>query len=199
MKYVQSGRLAGRLGATAKRLKNDFKFGRGNRSSSSRARLSGGGIRSACTRFTGKSSNFPTLLKRALILHQAHRSARVNGDALRAAIYLRSRVELDGKSDFVTNNDIAELVRGHQDPELLQAANREARDHVRSGSFTTDNWRELIDLFRGYFGLIPYPDLPEGTPDITPIRGGDISAQPRVSSARSLLSERSTCRPTEAD
>ena len=60
------------------------------------------------------------------------------------------------------------LFREYPDQERIRKHHRTTYDKVRNEWLPEDKWLHLVSIFQGYFGIIAYPDLPEGTPVILP-------------------------------
>jgi hypothetical protein len=105
------------------------------------------------------------------LTHEAIVATQITNEALLAACYIRARFCHDGKGDFICNQDITfieKLFREYPDKKHIQDLYQTAFDKVREEQLPDDKWLHLVSIFRGYFGIVTYPDLPEGTPVIIP-------------------------------
>jgi hypothetical protein len=98
-------------------------------------------------------------------------ATQITDAALLAACYIRAKFCLDGKGDSICNQDITfieKLFKEYPDEKHIQKLYRTTFDKVRDEQLPDDKWLHLVSIFLGYFGIITYPDLPEGTPVIIP-------------------------------
>jgi len=96
---------------------------------------------------------------------------QVTDETLLAASFIRARFLLGGKSDIINNQDITfieKVFREYPDQERIRKHHCTTYDKVRNERLPEDKWLHLVSIFRGYFGIIVYPDLPEGSPVILP-------------------------------
>jgi hypothetical protein len=111
-------------------------------------------------------------------------ATEITNEALLAACYIRARFYLDGKGDFICNQNITfieKLFKEYPDQKHIQDLYRTAFDKVRDEQLPDDKWLHLVSIFQGYSGIITYPDLPEGTPVIIPSATGEDSLLSAVS------------------
>jgi hypothetical protein len=105
-------------------------------------------------------------------------ATQITDEALLAACYIRAKFCLDGKGDSICNQDITfikKLFKEYPDEKHGQELYRTTFDKVRDEQLQDNKCLHLVSILRGYFGIITYPDLPEGTPVIIPSRTGDDS------------------------
>jgi hypothetical protein len=105
-------------------------------------------------------------------------ATQITDEALLAAAYIRSKFRIFGKSDFICNQDITfieKLFKEYPDRQQIRKIYRTAFFKVRDEQLPDEKWLHLISIFRGYFGIITYPDLPDGTPVVTPSKLGEGS------------------------
>jgi len=111
-------------------------------------------------------------------------ATQATDEALLAASYIRVRFRLDGKSDIICNQDITfieKLFKEYPDQQRIREHYRTAYDKVQNEWLPDDKWTHLVSIFRGYFGIVMYPDLPEGGPVILPDETGEDSLLSTVS------------------
>jgi len=105
-------------------------------------------------------------------------ATQITDEAILAAAYIRSKFRISGKSDFICNQDITfieKLFKEYPDQEHIRDLYRSAFYKVRDEELPDEKWLYLVSIFHGYFGIIVYPDLPDGTPVITPSKNGEDS------------------------
>jgi len=81
-------------------------------------------------------------------------------------------------SDVICNQDITfieKLFKEHPDQQRIREHYRTVYDKVQNEWLPDDKWIHLVSIFRGYLGIVTYPDLPEGTPVILPDETGEDS------------------------
>jgi len=105
-------------------------------------------------------------------------ATQITDEAILATAYIRSKFRISGKSDFICNQDITfieKLFKEYPDQEHIRDLYRSAFYKVRDEELPDEKWLYLVSIFRSYFGIIVYPDLPNGTPVITPSENGEDS------------------------
>jgi len=105
-------------------------------------------------------------------------ATQITDEAILAAAYIRSKFRISGKSDFICNQDITfieKLFKEYPDQEHIRDLYCSAFYKVWDEELPDEKWLYLVSIFHGYFGIIVYPDLPDGTPVITPSKNSEDS------------------------
>jgi len=132
----------------------------------------------------GSPSEISHFLKRTEANTRDAVATQATDEALLAASYIHVRFRLDGKSDIICNQDITfieKLFKEHPNQQRIREHYRTAYDKVQNEWLPDHKWIHLVSIFPGYFGIVMYPDLPEGTPVILPDKTGEDSLLSTVS------------------
>ena len=84
------------------------------------------------------------------------------------AVYIQGKFRLHGKSELILNRDlriIDRLFAEYTDRDAIKKLQEEIYTELQESDLPRKKWQELIADFRGYFGMIVYPEFAGETPE----------------------------------